>query len=632
MLQKIREKITGWVAGIILALLSFVFAVWGIDIGFSNQSVAAVVNGDKIPVGPVRQAVQNQMAQFQQAYGTEVPELIENQVTESVVESFVTNRLLLQRIREEGYRVSDAALTESITEIPAFQVDGQFSIDAYRAMLANVGYSPTLFEAEQRQNMEIAQLQEGILDSAFATPEELDRRIRVTRERREVAWLILPAERFLQQVEISDEAVAAEYQAHPDRYMNPESVDLEYVEIRLDDIIPEVTVTEQDLREFYDIEFSRDPQMFSVPEQRRARHILVAIDDDTDEGEALEEAQVLAERVKGGEDFAAVAREASDDSGSAELGGDLDWVEQGMMVAPFEEALFSMEEGEISDPVLSPFGYHVIKLEEIRSGDVRTYEQARADLEIEYRNRKAEDLYYDRAERLAELAFESPDSLLPAAEELDLEIKRIDRLGRSGGEGLAADSQVISAAFSEPVMADGENSEPIELEDGHAVVLRVDAHHDAAPRPLDEVRDEIRARLQREAALERSAELGAQVVERLEAGEAPETVARSVDAEFSAAREIGRDSGDLPPALRQAAFDAPFEGGTRVGGVSLADGSYGAWILSNVIPGDPGALTAEEREQIRQQLAQASAGADLNGYVGELRQSATVVINREQFE
>ena len=114
--------------------------------------------------------------------------------------------------------------------------------------------------------------------------------------------------------------------------------------------------------------------------------------------------------------------------------------------------------------------------------------------------------------------------------------------------------------------------------------------------------------------------------------EAPETVARSVDAEFSAARDIGRDSGDLPPALRQAAFDAPFEGGTRVGGVSLADGSYGAWILSNVIPGDPGALTAEEREQIRQQLAQASAGADLNGYVGELRQSATVVINREQFE
>jgi peptidyl-prolyl cis-trans isomerase D len=632
MLQKIREKITGWVAGIILALLAFVFAVWGIDIGFSNQSVAAVVNGDKIPIGPVRQAIQNQMAQFQQAYGAEVPDLIENQVTESVVESFVTNRLLLQRIRKEGYRVSDEALTESIRDIPAFQVDGQFSLDAYRAMLANVGYSPALFEAEQRQNMEIAQLQEGILESAFATPQELDRRIRVTRERREVAWLVLPAERFLQEVEISEDAIAAEYEDHSDRYMNPESVDLSYVEIRLDDIIGDVSVTEEDLREFYDVEFSRDPQMFSVPEQRRARHILVAIDDNTDEEEALEKARVLAERVKGGEEFATVAREASEDSGSAELGGDLDWVERGMMVAPFEEALFSMEEGEISDPVLSPFGYHVIKLEEIRSGDVRTYEEARADLEVEYRNRRAENLYYDRAERLAELAFESPDSLLPAAEELDLEIKRIDRLGRSGGEGLAADAQVIAAAFSEPVMADGENSEPIELEDGHAVVLRVDAHHEAAPRPLDEVRDEIRFRLQRETALERAADMGEQVVDRLESGEDPETVAQSVDAEFNPAREISRDSGDLPPALRQATFDAAFEGATRVGGVSLPDGSYGAWILSSAIPGDPGALTTEEREQISQQLAQASAGADLNGYVGELRQTATVVINREQFE
>jgi peptidyl-prolyl cis-trans isomerase D len=632
MLQKIREKITGWVAGIILALLAFVFAVWGIDIGFSNQSVAAVVNGDKIPVGPVRQAIQNQLSQFQQAYGTDVPELIENQVRDSVVEGFVTNRLLLQRIREEGYRISDETLTGSIQEIPAFQVNGQFSIDAYRAMLANVGYSPTLFEAEQRQNMEIAQLQDGILESAFVTPAELDQRVRVDREQRQVAWLVVPAERFLGEAAIAEEQIVAEYEAHPERYMDPESVDIEYVEVDLDAITPEVTVTEEDLREFYDMEVSRDPQMFSTPEQRRARHILVAIDDETSQEQALEKASALAERVKGGEDFAEVARESSDDSGSAELGGDLDWVERDMMVAPFEEALFAMNEGEISDPVLSPFGYHIIQLEAIRPGDVKEYEEARADLEVEYRHRRAEDLFYDRAERLAELAFESPDSLAPAAAELGLEIKRIEKMGRSGGSGLAADPQVIAAAFSESVLTGGENSEPIEIDEGHALVLRVDTHHEAAPKPLDEVREGIRARLERDAAREKTAEIGGDVVARLESAEDPEAVADSVAGQFNATRKIGRQSGDLPQAVRQAVFAATFEGGIKVGGVALPDGAYAAWILSDVTPGDPASLTAEERRQLGQQLTQAAGGADLNGYVNELRQSATIVINREQFE
>jgi len=632
MLQKIREKITGWVAGIILALLAFVFAVWGIDIGFSNQSVAAVVNGDKIPVAPVRQAIQSQLSQFQQAYGTEVPEVVENQVRESVLESFVTNRLLLQRIREEGYRVSDDTLTASIQQIPAFQVNGQFSLDAYRAMLANVGYSPTQFEAEQRQNMEIGQLQDGILRSAFVTPAELDRQVRVTQEQRQVAWVVVPVSRYVDQVAVTEEQILAEYEEHPDRYMNPESVDLEYVEVRLDDIMSQVTVTEDDLREFYDVEFSRDPQMFSAPEQRRARHILVAIDDDTDEAQALEKAAALAERVRGGEDFPEVAREASDDSGSAELGGDLDWVERDMMVAPFEEALFAMEEGEISDPVLSPFGYHIIKLEEIRAGDVKTYDEARADLEVEYRNRKAEDIYYDRAERLAELAFESPDSLAPAAQELGLQINRIERMARSGGTGLAADAQVIAAAFSESVLTNGENSEPIELGDGHAVVLRVGAHYEAAPKPLDEVRDNIQSRLQRDAARERAAEVGGELVARLEAGEDAAAVASSVDAQFNATQAVRRDSTDLPLQVRQAVFAAAYEGGTQVGGVPLADGSFAAWLLTGVEAGDPQSLSDEERQALERQLAQSSAGAELNAYVTELRGSSTVVINRDQFE
>ena len=303
-----------------------------------------------------------------------------------------------------------------------------------------------------------------------------------------------------------------------------------------------------------------------------------------------------------------------------------------MMVAPFEEALFAMEEGEISDPVLSPFGYHIIKLEEIRAGDVRTYDEARADLEVEYRNRKAEDIYYDRAERLAELAFESPDSLAPAAQELGLQINRIERMGRSGGDGLAADAQVIDAAFSESVLANGENSEPIELGDGHAVVLRVGAHYQAAPNPLDEVRDSIQSRLRRDAARERAADVGGELVARLEAGEDAAAVASSVDAQFNATQAVGRESTDLPLQVRQAVFAAAYEGGTRIGGAPLADGSFAAWLLTGVEAGNPQSLSDEERQALERQLAQSSAGAELNAYVTELRGSSTVVINRDQFE
>jgi peptidyl-prolyl cis-trans isomerase D len=632
MLQKIREKITGWVAGLILALLAFVFAVWGIDIGFSDQSVAAVVNGDKIPIAPVRQAIQNQMSQFQQAYGADVPELVEQQVRDSVIEGFVRNRLLVQRIRDEGYRISDEAVAQSVRQIPVFQVNGRFSLDAYRAMLANVGYSPAAFEAEQRQNMQIQQLQDGILGSAFVTSVELDHRIRVERERRQVSWLKVSADKFRDQIEITDEQIKADYEANPDRHMSAEAVDVLYLEVNLADIAGGIELTEGDLRSFYETEVSRDPDMYRTPEQRRTRHILVSIDDGVDEDSALAEANALLDRIRGGEDFAQVAREASDDSGSANLGGDLDWVEPGTMVAPFDEALFAMQEGEISDPVRTPFGYHIILLEGIRPGDVREYEEARAELIVEYQTRTAEDMFYERAERMAELAFENPGSLDPAAGELDLEVRRLDKLTRLGGEGIAANSEVISAAFSEEVLSGGENSGPLEIEEGRAIVLRVDQHYESEVRPLEEVSYTIRARLEQDAIREKTAAIGADALSRVEAGDDASAVAADLGIDFSGVLTVGRTATEVPLRVREAAFAAPATEVGAHGGTELADGSYAVWTLGVVTPGTLDSVPAAEQEQLRQQLASAAGGSELNAYVTELRTNATVIVNQDQFE
>jgi len=633
MLQKIRERVTGWFAGVILALLAFVFAVWGIDIGFGNRSTAAVVNGDEIPIAPVRQAIQNQVARFAEQLGADVPEVLETQIRNDVIESFVQQRLLLQRARDEGYRISDTELTQEIRQMPIFQVGGSFSMDSYRARLANFGLTPSGFEAEQRQILEIGQLQEGILRSAFATVDELERRVRIDGEQREIAWLRLPVSIYAEGVEVTEEDVLALYEASPDRYSSNETVDVEYLELSLADIAADIEVSEDEVRLFYDEQVAREPDLYATPEQRRARHILVAIDDDTDEAAAEARAQALLDRVNSGESFAEVAREASDDTGSATLGGDLDWVEPGMMVGPFDEALFSMTDGEVRGPVRTPFGFHVILLEETREGDTRDFEEARAQLEQDLRNARAEDLYYERAEAMERFSFENPDSLVPAAEALGMEIKTLTGVGRTGNSGLAANPDFTTLAFSLEVLEDGENSAAIEPEEGKAVVLRVAEHYPAEVLPLDEVRAGIVSDLEREAASARVQEAALAARVRLAAGEAADEVAAEIDADYQGPRLVGRDDSGVPRSLRDAAFAQNVtDGALSVENVALADGSQAVILVSDVLPGDVDTMPVPQRRELRTQMIQAGGGEELGAYLAQIRSEASVVVSTEQFE
>ncbi|MGB5591572.1 MAG: SurA N-terminal domain-containing protein, partial [Gammaproteobacteria bacterium] len=617
MLQKIREKVSGWVAGVILALLAFVFAVWGIDIGFNAQTYAAVVNGEEIPVAPVRRAIQNQMAQLQQAYGPDLPPGLQEQIRGQIIEGFVQNRLLVERVRELGYRISNESLTEEIRAMPVFQVGGQFSMDAYRAMLANAGYSPAGFEAEQRQNLEINQLQQGIFASAFVTPLEFQQRVSLEREQREVAWLVLPVDNYLGSVEISEDEIVAEYEDNADSYMKPETVDIDYIDIPLEQIAGNVTVSEQELRDFYDAEVSGNAELFVSAEQRRASHILINIDDDTSEEEALALAQAVRERVIAGEDFAAVARDASEDAGSAANGGDLDWIERGVMVAPFEEALFALDVGEISEPVKTPFGYHVIVLSDLRAGDTKSFDDVRADLESELRTRKAEDIFYNEAETLEQLSFESPDTLAVASEALGRPVQRVDDVTRIAGSGIASNQAVREAAFSEAVLANGENSPPLELEDGHAVVLRVAEHYPPSKIPLAEVRGRIASLLRREKTRDRLEAEAASIQARIIEGGDAEAIASGAGAIYEPPRLIGRDASDVPADVQQVAFASlPAAAGPAAERVELADGSYAIVLLSDVIPGQIGQLKPNEQRELSARFESEAGNAEVAGYVG----------------
>jgi peptidyl-prolyl cis-trans isomerase D len=634
MLQKIREKVTGWIAGIILALLAFVFAVWGIDIGFGTRNVAAVVNGEDIPIAPVRQAIQLQTSRLSQQLGAEVPDALAAQVRDDVIEDFVRQRLLLQRVRDEGYRISDADLQQSIREMPVFQVAGRFSMDSYRAMLANVGLTPTGFEAEQRQVLEIGQLQDGILRSAFTTVAELERQVRLDREQREIEWIRLPVSNYLEEVQVTDEQIAAEYESAPDRYQSTETVDVEYLELSLDTLAAGVEVTDEEVRQSYDEQLAREPDLFRTPEQRRTRHILVAVDADTDEAAAEARADELLARVRGGEDFAEVAEEASDDTGSASEGGDLGWVEQGVMVAPFEEALFAMADGEIVGPVKTPFGYHVILLEETRPGQTRGFDEARAQIAEDLRRVKAEDIYYERADTLERFAFDQPDTLQPAADELGLEIRTVPGVKRTGNSGIAADPQFTATAFSTEVLGEGENSAALEIEEGRAIVLRVAEHHPAERLPLAEVRDRIRAELERKSARELAGQAAEDVRRQLVEGAAPGELAVAFEGVHEEPRMIGRQEREVPLSVRTAAFAAPApeDGDAVVQTVALADGSQVIFRLTDVRPGDVESVPVNERRTLRDELVRRHGGEELTAYMNQVRSEANVVVQTEQFE
>lgn len=626
MLQKIREKVSGWVAGIILAVLAVVFAVWGIDFTFSARSVAAKVNGEEVPIEPVRRAFQDQLSRFQQALSQDVPEPVQQEIRRAVVENFVRRELLEQRVRDEGYRVGDEALDRHIRAIPAFQVGGEFDMDAYRATLSGAGYSPIAFETEQRRLLEIQQLQEGIARSSFVTGEELARRVALQRETRRVEWVSFPVERFHDSVEVTDAEVEARYEETKDRWTTTEKVDLQYLELKLADLASEVEVDEDALRAFFEEEKAREPQRFATAERRRASHVLVRIDEDTNDEQARERIESLGQRIESGEDFAAVAREGSEDPGSAAQGGDLGWVERGLMVPAFEEALFALEPGTMSEPVKTEYGYHLIRVDEVEAGHAEKYEEAREELAEEFQRRRAEDRFFDLADRLASLTFENAGSLEPAAEALDLEVQTVEGVERGTGPGIAAQAPVRDAAWSTGVLESGENSPLIELAGDHAVVLRVAQHHPAEQRPLEAVAGEIEAELRREEALARSRELGAQARERLGAGETLADVANSLEGDFVGGVTVSRDDDSVPPPVAQAAFDAPRPAGKPA--VTGAEGPTGYYVVRVVeaMPGSIESLPDEERTSLMASLTEAQGGEDLTAYLERLRQRAKVSV------
>lgn len=620
MLQQIRDGLGRWVFGLIIGLIAISFVFWGIDFNIGTPTFAAKVNGEKIPLVDFQRDYQQQQNLYQQQTRAELTDPVREELRRSVVERLISVEALHQRAKKSGFRVSDERLTEFLQSIPQFQIDGEFSMDAYRAFLAGQGLAPTQFEEQQRQRLGIEDLRDGLAESAFYTPAEFRRYIELVNQRREVGYALFEAASFLESVEVSDAEVEAYYADNGAEFQTEEAVDLEYVRLRLEDIAATISATDEDLRDYYD----QVAQRFVTEEQRKARHILFAGPGE----ESTAKAEAALARLEAGEDFAALAAELSDDGGTKNQGGDLGWVIRGQMVGPFENALFAMEEGAIEGPVQTQFGAHIIQFEALQPGTQRSFEDAKAELVAEYQTTRAEDEYYDRANRLADAAFENLTALAPVAEELGLELQRLPGFTAQGGyEAFPVSAPIAAAAFSPQVLADGENSPPVQLSEGDVVVLRVSEHYPPSPKPLVDVTDEIRELIRLERAQELAAESGESFRARLESGEDPEAAAESLNGTWFPEAWWTRSGADAAPIrLHQLAFQTPATEGNNVDSTVTASGDFGVIRVSSVEAGQPGAIPRAERDNRKLQLAGQAGLLELAAYVEGVRDGAKVQI------
>jgi peptidyl-prolyl cis-trans isomerase D len=594
----------------------------------------ATVNGEDIDQQTYRYALEERRARLSRVLGSNVDPNLTNspEFKKSVVNGLIDQILLSADADVRGYRISNEQLNQFIQSLSQFQREGRFAPDLYEASVRTQGFQLADFERRLRQQHVVDQIRLGFTDSEFVTDTDLDGLLRLVLQRREFDYTIITPQTFVEQIEITDADIEQQYQGHPELYQQPEKIKVQYVRLAVADIAKGITPQEDELRQAYENNQAR----YKAPEQRRVSHILIAVKQDADEettNSALAKALSLTEQARSGADFEKLAKEHSDDPGSATKGGDLGVIAEGVMVKPFEDAAYQLQEGDVSDPVKTRFGYHVIKITELVPASVKPFEEIRDQIEQEERKRLAEVQFIEHAETFRNMAYEHPDSLEPVTEELGLSLQTSDWFSAGSGTGIAANQRVRDAAFGEDVFIEGFNSETIEVDVNTLVALRKLESRPSAQIPLPEVRDQIKETLKQAQASERVAQLGAELLDMLTQGSAWDTlvqehgleVAQSSQTRFEQVPAPGRE-------VVEAVFKAqrPEAGEPVHGGVNTAVGDYALFRLRNVEDGDPEKADKEVVDRYRSVLSRRRGHDYFLSYQNGLRTAADIMIFEDQ--
>ena len=630
MLQTLRDKTSGWIATVILGLLIIPFAFFGMESYLSQKvdtyaariaqpptwwpsapqawPVSYLWKTHDIDAQDYRQRLETMRMRLRDeqgdAFDSKAFESAENK--RDILEDMIDEQLMRLAAESDGIVVSDAEIRREIQQIPDFQVDGRFDADRYQMLLAsqNPPQTPRTFEQTVRDNLQYGLIPSRLARSGFVTDMELDRLMRLLGERRDISFVVMPPA-AVDTSPVTPAQIQAWYESHAREYRSPETVRLEYVEVDAT-ALPMPVADEAALRKLYDEQAAK----YSTSEQRSVSHILVQVAadaSDADKNAAEARAKKIAEQARAqGADFAALARANSDDAGSKANGGSLGWLTKGGMPGAFDDAAFAMRAGEVRGPVKTDFGWHVIKLDELRAGTRQPFEAVRPQLEQELVEGGRERAFNELSGKLVDAIYKNPNSLEPAARSMGLVVQTTPAFPRGGGPGIASDQKVLRAAFSDTLIRDGTASDPIELSPTRTVLIRVIEHKPEAALPLSQVGNAvvlaIRSDRQRKAA-EAAAEA---LVKAAKASGLP-AAATAATLPMGEANDVRRGSQVPSREAVEAFFRVPRPQDNLIPvGKTEVGGQFIVFAIRAVRDGDIGQVTAEERDQLRQQLSQAS--------------------------
>ncbi|MFU2509492.1 peptidylprolyl isomerase [Pseudoalteromonas sp. ASV78] len=630
MLEKIREGSQGPIAKVILGAVILSFALAGIGgyLGQTTEQPVAEVNGVKISQTEFSRAFQNERARLEQQFGEYFAQIAADpnymaQIRQGVVDRLVQQELQTQLAAELGLRVSDDSVKKAILELPYFQIGGQFNNDRYLQVIRQMNFQPDAFREYLRKEMTRSQLISAVAGTDFALNSELASAIALQQQTRSIDYVVISKESLQENVAVSEQEIADYYDLNTSQFLAPEQVSVSYIDLNAANLTLETHVSEADVKAYYE----QNSAQYIEPEKRRVSHIL--IDNSEDDDAAKAKAEDLLTQLQQGTEFATLAESSSDDIVSAEMGGDLDWIERDMMDPAFEDAAFALaNKGDYSDVVQSEFGYHIIQLTDIQSQQVKAYDVVKADLRAELERTEKVNAFYEKQTEMGAIAFEISDTLVDAAEVAGVEVQTTELVDRNALPAPLNTPAVIAAIFSPDVLEDKMNSEVIEVGDEHVVLVRVKEHKPAATKALADVSEQIKARLVSQKASELAKEKATTLYAEIAAGKSLTDLIAEQSLELRQEAALTRQAYSVSPAIVQHAFKMAHPTDTPVvEKVELNNGDAAIVALKSVTNAT---VEGEIEAQLKQNITMAQVNKNYMVFIEALKANAELNLPKAQ--
>ena len=627
MLENIRESSQGLTAKIILGLIILTFAVAGIG-SYTNSvdTSVATVNGEKISQQEFNKAYQAQRSRMAQQFGDMFDTLSNDSsymanFRQGVLDNLINEKLIDQNAQDLAIRISDARIKETIRTMPEFQVGGAFDNNRYLAIINQAGFfQSSNFRDYLRVEMARRQLSQALVATEFNLPYQEVLQQKLQNQTRNIRFATVSAKQFESGIEVSEEEVKTYYQANQVRFENKEKVKVNFIRLNVADIAKDIEVSDEDVAKYYQDNIAS----FTQAEQRRISHILIEFSENDSDSESVAktQAEAVLARITQGEDFAELAKELSSDTFSGENGGDLEYLEPGVMELSFDEAAFALATvGDTTELVKTSFGYHVIKLTELKPAIIQSLAEVKTELHAKVSNDKAQEKFYEQTQEMARVSFEFPDSLEDAASEINGKIETSSWLSRSGNAAPFDNVKVIEAAFSDLVLQDSMNSDIIEVSDNVALVLRLNTYQEANVKPISEVEAQIKTILVAQKATEQAHSTIDELLIQFKAGnDITEQLTKNY-ASFTVKENVARYSADLDQSISREAFvlPHPVEGTISASIVALSNGDLALVEVQAVNVNE-----AEVNPQLAQQQTSQLAQSAYKSYVDSLKVGAKI--------